>query len=300
MSTTPDVESKQGEADAADDQTFPSLAHEAVHLIMTNRFNAANDFIATHRTDDVRVEEVGSLMAYLNAISSHADHLLDSALTSIWATEAHARKQLSGSKKAAQRIEGELIQADTYLLGALIQLVQQAYIKVAWNVRKSYGFYHSAEKRIQEEEDKAVDGKGTVEADKLAELKGWMQFGVGLFNIILSLLPPSVMTIAEWIGYAGDREKAFTYLRASQESPSFMAPFACLLLLTYYLTVSTFIGQDDPAYYVEARKLLDVTTTAHSTGHHSPLPQSIVWGCQADIACALLCTCLFPVGCVLC
>ena len=187
-------------------------------------------------------------MDYLMAVSSHADHLLDASLTSTWSTEAHARKRLSGSKKSAERIEGELIQADTHILGALVQTVQQSYIKVAWNVRKSYGFYHSAEKHIQEEEDKAADGRGTVDEDKLAELKGWMQFGVGLFNMVLSLLPPSVMTVAEWIGYGGDREKSFTYLRASQESSSFMAPFACLLLLTYWLTISTFIGQTEPAF----------------------------------------------------
>ena len=276
------VESKDGEAVTAG-HTFPSLAHEAVHLIMTNHFNAASDFIAAHSADDVRVEAVGALMAYLMAISSYADHLLDSSLKAIWATEAHARKQLSGSKKAAQRIEGELIQADTHILGALVQIVQQSYMKVAWNVRKSYGFYHSAEKHIQEEEDKAAAGRGTVEADKLAELKGWMQFGVGLFNIILSLLPPTVMTVAEWIGYGGDRDKAFKYLRASQESPSFMAPFACLLLLTYFLTVSTFIGQDDPAFHVEAKKLLDVTknNTQHSTQHHCS--DSVHQACQADM-----------------
>ena len=261
MSSTHDIESKEDEA-ATTGQTFPSLAHEAVHLLMTNHFDAANDFIRAHQADDVRVEEVGALVAYLMAVSSHADHLLDSSLAATWSAEAHARKRLSGSKVAAERMEGELIQADTHILGALVQTVQQSYIKVAWNVRKSYGFYHSAERHIEEEEARAADGRSTVDADKLAELKGWMQFGVGLFHMVLSLLPPSVMMVAEWIGYAGDRDKSFTYLRASQQSPSFMAPFACLLLTTYYLTVSTFIGQDEPAFHVEAKELLDVTQTA--------------------------------------
>ena len=258
MSTAADVERKEDDSGTTL-QSFPSLAHEAVHLIMTNHFHSAREFISAHQADDVRCEEVGALMDYIMAVSSHADHLLDQSLASTWSTEAHARKQLSGSKLTAERIEGELIQADTYILGALTQMIQHSYLKMAWNVRKSYGFYHSAEKHIQEEEDKAAEGRGTVEEDKRAELKGWMQFGIGLFNMVLSLLPASVMTVAEWIGYAGDREKCFTYLRASQESPSFMAPFACLLLLTYYLTVSTFIGQDDPAFHVESKKLLDVS-----------------------------------------
>ena len=276
-----DAEGKDEGADATP-KSFPSLAHEAVHLTMTNRFNAARDFINAHQADDVRVEEIGALTDYIMAVSCHADALLDQALKSTWSTEAHARKQLSSSKKLADRIEGELIQADTHMLGALTQLVQQAYLKMAWNVRKSYGFYLSAEKHIQEEEDRAEGGKGSVEALKLSELKGWMQFGIGLFNMVLSLLPASVMTVAEWIGYHGDREKAFQYLRASQQSPSFMAPFACLLLCTYYLTVSQFIGQDDPAFHAEAKKLLEWANVQYPNGAFFLLQESRYYRVKAE------------------
>jgi hypothetical protein len=79
-----------------------------------------------------------------------------------------------------------------------------------------------------------------------------------MFHLTLSLLPPTVLKVAEWVGYGGDRERAFEYLQQSQESTSFMAPFSCLLLLSYYLTISAFTGQEDPSFLPDSRKLLDV------------------------------------------
>ena len=88
-----------------------------------------------------------------------------------------------------------------------------------------------------------------------------------MFHLTLSLLPPSVLKVAEWVGYGGDRESAFEYLRQSQSSPSFMAPFSGLLLLSYYLTISAFTGQEDPSFLPESRKLLDVSSTPAAAEH---------------------------------
>jgi hypothetical protein len=143
-----------------------SLVHEGVQLVMTNQFNAARAFCLAH-ADDPRVALLSSLMAYLNAISSHAEDDLTDGLNSVWATEAHARKHLLSSPNVADSIEGELIQADCHMLGSMIQFIQGSYLKVAWNIRKAYAGYHRAEDRITEAED-----DGDIEANKLAELKG--------------------------------------------------------------------------------------------------------------------------------
>ena len=156
-----------------------SAAHEAVQLVMTNRFNAANAFFASHATDP-RCAMLASFMRYLNAISSHSDGEITAALTSIWATEALARRHLSSSRLLQESIEGELIGADTHMLGAMVQFVQQSYIKMLWNVRKSYQAYHHAEESITKAEDaisqaEEDDAAAPISREKLAELKGWMQ-----------------------------------------------------------------------------------------------------------------------------
>ena len=245
-----------------------SLAHQAVRLVMTNRFDDAKAFFSEH-SDDPRVSLLSSLLAYLNAVSSHAEEDLTEGLRSVWATEADARKYLVSSHDLALSIEGELIQADSHMLASMIQFVQQSWLKVAWNIRKSYNFYTHAERRLtQAEED------GSLSGVQLQERKGWMQFGVGMFQLVLSLLPPSVMRVAEWVGYSGDRERAFVYLQQSQQSPSFMAPFSALLLLSYYLTISTFTGNDDPSYLPKARALLDWAAVKYPGGAFFALMES--------------------------
>ena len=245
-----------------------ALAHEAVRLVMTNRFHDAAAFFELHR-DDPRVSLLSSFMAYLNAISSHAEDDLNEGLRSVWASEANARKHLVSSPQLAESIEGELIQADSHMLASMIQFVQQSWLKVAWNIRKSFNFYTHVEERLQQAEE-----GGQLSGVQLAERKGWMQFGVGMFQLMLSLLPPSVMKMAEWVGYAGDRERAFEYLHQSQQSPSFMAPFSALLLLSYYLTISTFTGQEDPAYLSRARTLLDWAAVHYPNGAFFALMES--------------------------
>jgi hypothetical protein len=48
------------------------------------------------------------------------------------------------------------------------------------------------------------------------ELQGWCYFGTGLFNLLVSILPPSVVKVAELIGFSGDRALGIHQLKASQ------------------------------------------------------------------------------------
>ena len=38
-----------------------------------------------------------------------------------------------------------------------------------------------------------------------SELECSVAFGVGVFNLFVSLLPPVIVKIVEWIGFSGDR-----------------------------------------------------------------------------------------------
>ena len=141
-----------------------------------------------------------------------------------------------------------LIQADCDLLTALIMLVEETYVKMMWNMRKSFQGY--------QEVSKLVDKYTGVNKP---ELSGWVKFGTGMFNVLLSQLPPSVMTIAEMIGFEGDRDKGLRLLTDCQEGPSFNAPFAGLLLLVYYLTIAPLTGDEIPGGMDHAKAIIDVS-----------------------------------------
>lgn len=78
---------------------------------------------------------------------------------------------------------------------------------------------------------------------------------VGSYNLLLSLLPPTVMKVAGWVGFSGDRELGLRLLHASQRSSSFMALFSCLLLLSFYNSIPAFTGEPEDTYAAQSSAL---------------------------------------------
>jgi len=37
------------------------------------------------------------------------------------------------------------------------------------------------------------------------DFEGGIHFGIGGFNLVLSLLPPIIIKLLEWVGFSGDR-----------------------------------------------------------------------------------------------
>lgn len=254
--------------------------HHAVDLLMNNQFNDAKQYFTLNQSSDVKLQLAHSLLLVIQAISTHSDDYLTDALSFIWKTEYNARS-LSDSPSINRsinltKVEGLLIQADTHLLGSMIQMIQQSFVKVAWNVRKSHQFYAKASTSLDQIENELSINPSNDPSMKhrISCLRGWQQFGSGLFSLLLSLLPPTVMKIAEWVGYSGDRDTALALLRQSQQSESFMAPFAALMMCLFYLTIAQFTGQDDEQFLIDARSLLDWGSRSHPNGAFFALLES--------------------------
>jgi len=59
-----------------------------------------------------------------------------------------------------------------------------------------------------------------------SRLRGGVFFGYGLMNIILSLIPPKLMKIANLFGFTGDRRIGLEALEFSSNSQDMKAPLA--------------------------------------------------------------------------
>ena len=241
---------------ASNGSSDSSLAKEGVRLLLTNHFTAAKQMYDQQYNNDPKVALLHSFLSYGNAISSYSEADLKACIDSCKRTNAIGEKlEKSGKTDPGKKIEGLLIQADCDLLTALIMLVEETYVKMMWNMRKSFQGYQEVSKLVEK-----------YNGPNKAELSGWVKFGTGMFNVLLSQLPPSVMTIAEMIGFEGDRDKGLRLLTECQEGPSFNAPFAGLLLLVYYLTIAPLTGDEIPGGMDHAKAIIDVSThTAHST-----------------------------------
>ena len=173
----------------------------------------------------------------------------EEALSRCWAADAMA--DADGSKIGAggglisallgsggeveEDVEGtiarQLVKADAHLMGAVMQLMLGQYIRAGLNLRVGWKLYHAcAETR---------DDSPTSVPANLAAI---VDFGIGMFNLVASLLPATYLAIAEYVGFGGTRAEATRLLGRSYEADQVWSPFSALLLLYFYTQLAPNLG----------------------------------------------------------
>ncbi|CAO3631096.1 unnamed protein product [Mucor hiemalis] len=107
----------------------------------------------------------------------------------------------------------ELVYAEAYLLKALLSIIHDesvmSFLRESLNIRSSYSTYMTLEKFV---EYRNKEHKGKEELDD--HFTSGVGLGVGCFSLILSMLPASVVKVAEFIGFSSDRAHGLHVLEA--------------------------------------------------------------------------------------
>lgn len=80
--------------------------------------------------------------------------------------------------------------------------------------------------------------------DKLARLMGAVSFGYGMFQTCVSLIPPKILKLMEFLGFEGDREVGLAAMEFASYSKDMKAPLATLGLLWYHTVMRQFFALD--------------------------------------------------------
>ncbi|XP_014213926.1 tetratricopeptide repeat protein 39C-like [Copidosoma floridanum] len=83
-----------------------------------------------------------------------------------------------------------------------------------------------------------------VEPSEVRRLMSAISFGYGIFQLCVSLLPPSLLKVIHFFGFEGDRQAGLTALMYSRLSEDMRAPLATLTLLWYNTIVRPFFALD--------------------------------------------------------
>lgn len=97
-------------------------------------------------------------------------------------------------------------------------------------------------------------------------LRGGVYFGYGLMNVIVSLIPPKLMKLANLFGFHGSRKVGLQALEYACHSQDMKAPIARLSLLWYHTIVRPFFaldGEQEDAGAEEALRLLKEAETQY-------------------------------------
>ncbi|KAL7330045.1 hypothetical protein PS15p_205039 [Mucor circinelloides] len=153
----------------------------------------------------------------------------------------------------------ELVHAEAYLLKALLSIIHDesvmSFLRESLNIRSSYSAYMTLEKYVNyiNESEKASN---TLDSD----FTSGVALGVGCFSLILSMLPASVVKVAELIGFTSDRAHGLKVLESvggwdkhhdgsiPQEkdvNTGLRSQMCNMVLIVYHIILSTMIQLSD-------------------------------------------------------
>jgi hypothetical protein len=197
-------------------------------------------------------------VAFARAVLSMAPADAKEAMERCWEANARATKVLQGGVgligsllgggevlEDSARLEQTLVSADAHMMGAMMQLILGNYVKGAWNIKTAWSLYSGVFTERQESPDSVP-----------LALQCIVDFGVGMFNLVVSLLPPTYVMIAQLAGFSGDRGQAVMLLNRSAGSMQYWSPVSCLLLLYFYTQLCPNLGMSQPSHAAAVDELL--------------------------------------------
>jgi hypothetical protein len=161
----------------------------------------------------------------------------------------------------------ELVYAESYLLKALLCIIHDesivSFLREGLHVRSSYNTYKALQKYLNHVRNEAMLGKDISSCGLDDHFTSGVSLGVGLFNLMISLLPNSVMKLVEFIGFTSDRAFGMETLEAvggweeydglaPSEMPPLQEPneglrrqFCDMALMMYHIILSKLIPLSD-------------------------------------------------------
>ncbi|XP_021074209.1 tetratricopeptide repeat protein 39B-like [Mus pahari] len=137
-----------------------------------------------------------------------------------------------------EELHAEVCYAECLVLKSAITFIQDDsllnFLKSGVNVGSSYQIYKDCQQVLElmpENQSKTH-----------RHLIGGIKFGVGVFNLMFSLVPPKSLKLLNMVGYSGDREVGLALLHDSASEPHINNILSVFTLLFYYNYVRVVVG----------------------------------------------------------
>lgn len=143
-----------------------------------------------------------------------------------------------------EEVHAELCYAELLCFKAMLTIIQDeslmAFVKAGLKIRSSYNTYKQCYEIIE---------KRYFDSDrKLCKMdfESGVRFGIGIFNLMISLMPPKILKLLEFVGFSGDEQKGLNELIfGAKMDNALRSPICALALLAYHTMICYFIGSDE-------------------------------------------------------
>ncbi|KOX72819.1 Tetratricopeptide repeat protein 39C [Melipona quadrifasciata] len=110
-----------------------------------------------------------------------------------------------------------------------------------------------------------------VEPSEVSRLMSAVSFGYGIYQLCVSLLPPSLLKVIHFLGFEGDREAGLAALMYARLSEDMRAPLATLSLLWYHTIARPFFALDGSNLRAGVNAAKQLIAECHSEFSNSAL-----------------------------
>uniref|UniRef100_A0A8C1YB96 Tetratricopeptide repeat protein 39A n=1 Tax=Cyprinus carpio TaxID=7962 RepID=A0A8C1YB96_CYPCA len=160
-------------------------------------------------------------------------------------------KTLRSFQSRREQLHAEVCYAECLLHRAALTFLQDenmvSFIKGGIKVRNSYLIYKELHAFVQSDT--------TFRGPNHKHLEGGVSFGIGAFNLTLSLFPARILKLLEFAGFSGDKEFGISQLFTGATSHTLRSMLCALLLLCFYTFLSFILGTGE-GEVEEAEQLL--------------------------------------------
>ncbi|KAJ8404179.1 hypothetical protein AAFF_G00339520 [Aldrovandia affinis] len=240
---------------------------EAVDLFLNNQFSESLDKLRPRVNESMyhaliyaTVLEMQAMMTFQHDDIVHAGNTMKSAQEVCQRFRKKYSKS-SGDTLAEEQLHAEVCYAECLLHRAALTVLQDEnmvnFIKGGIKVRSSY--------RIYKELHAFIQSHRSLKGPSHFHLEGGVSFGIGAFNLTLSLFPPRILRLLEFAGFSGDKEYGLTQLHDGATSHNLHSMLCALLLLCYHTFLSFILGTGE-GDVADAEKLLKPSRVRYPRG----------------------------------
>ncbi|XP_060921864.1 tetratricopeptide repeat protein 39A isoform X1 [Labrus mixtus] len=234
---------------------------EAMDLFLNNHFSESLERLRPRVNESMyhaliyaTVLEMQAMMTFQHDDISNAGNTMKSAQE---VCQRFRRKspgmgnKSGGDSLTEEQLHAEVCYAECQLQRAALTFLQDenmvSFIKGGIKVRNSYLIYKELHSFIK--------SQSCLKGPSHLHLEGGISFGIGAFNLTLSLFPPRILKVLEFAGFSGDKEYGLSLLRDGATGMNLRSMLCALLLLCYY-TFLTFILGTGEGEVADAESLL--------------------------------------------
>lgn len=252
----------------------PQQIRDGFGLFFDNKQIQAEKFFAEYK-DSIPVFSLGySTMAVVRAIMSFETGDIQNAIKALGETEGLAyaataqestfasltRFVLRTKKETmtSEQVHNTVMTAECRLMTGILQFFQESvmgFIKGGMNIRSAWKVY-----------EKMWSIYCAKEIPLDTETRGAVQFGVGTFNLVNSILPAKMLKLVSILGFPSSRDVAVRELNNAHNGGGVRAPVAACILLVYHVVLQSFFGFDSSDHIKEAERILAINLGKYPDG----------------------------------